>query len=399
MRSPVSVYLRTIGDKEIWYARFWDDETGRYTASRSTGVPHVARSNKSRDLALKKAEAMLADIRRKSDPLFIDYLTDFWKPEGPYARQKRISENHPLSAQYLGNNQRAIRLHVASGPVLAHVTLSRLKAGQINDWKLWALERGTGRRTVNYALQAIRVAVRQAVERGDLPQDPLAPVKKVAETPRERGVLKPSELENLAMAKEADPRVKAAVLLAAFCGLRRGEVRGLLWGDILESEGIINVVHNYVDGEGAKGCKCGSSRQVALLDIVSKALNEVKAVSPSTAPESFVLFDLSKDTRPISDEVIKDGFVRMLKAIGIDSDEKTRRNLTFHGLRHSFITNARMQGLSDAVVQAMAGHKSPAMMARYSHVGTVIDFNAAKAILEKPVGKKDEEPQAIRSEA
>ena len=47
----------------------------------------------------------------------------------------------------------------------------------------------------------------------------------------------------------------------------------------------------------------------------------------------------------------------------------------------------------------MAGHKSPAMMARYSHVGTVIDFNAAKAILEKPVGKKDEEPQAARSEA
>jgi integrase len=66
----------------------------------------------------------------------------------------------------------------------------------------------------------------------------------------------------------------------------------------------------------------------------------------------------------------------------IDDSEQRRRNLTFHGLRHTFVTLGRLAGLSDIEIQAMAGHKSGAMMERYSHAAQVLDFAAAREKME-----------------
>lgn len=78
-------------------------------------------------------------------------------------------------------------------------------------------------------------------------------------------------------------------------------------------------------------------------------------------------------------------YLRILRNIGIDDDQRTQRNLTFHGLRHSFVTLARMAGLPDIAVMALAGHKSSKMMDRYSHGGQVIDFSDARNKLERRV--------------
>jgi integrase len=69
-------------------------------------------------------------------------------------------------------------------------------------------------------------------------------------------------------------------------------------------------------------------------------------------------------------------------------DEQKRRNLTFHGLRHTYVTLGRMAGISDIEIQALARHKSGAMMNRYSHASQVLDFTAAREKLEKIVEEK-----------
>lgn len=380
MRSPVSVYARVLGGSKWWYARFWDEDSSRYTKHRPLNLPYEGRRG-GRDLAIKKAQELLPEVMKASDALFTTFVTEFWADDSRYLREKRVSDKHPLSVEYIKNNQRVLRLHVVTCPLLAGITKSQLRAGHINDWKLWALERGTGARTVNYALQAIRVAVRHAVERGDLPTDPLRPVKKAAETPQEPGVLKPSEIAAIVEVEEADPRVKAAILLGAVAGLRRGEVRGLRWGDIDYAGNCIHVTHNYINEEGAKGCKHGSSRDTILLDDLVPVLEAVKKVSPSIIPDSYVLFDINRSDRPISEQIIKLGFNRVLRKIGIDEKQRVARHLHFHCLRHSFVTIARLKGLQDSVIQALVGHRSPAMMARYSHLGKVIDFKSAKATL------------------
>jgi integrase len=67
-------------------------------------------------------------------------------------------------------------------------------------------------------------------------------------------------------------------------------------------------------------------------------------------------------------------------------NEQRRRNLTFHGLRHTFVTLGRLAGISDLEIQALARHKSGTMIERYSHASQVPDFTAAREKLEKAMG-------------
>ncbi|MDR2543447.1 MAG: tyrosine-type recombinase/integrase [Treponema sp.] len=66
--------------------------------------------------------------------------------------------------------------------------------------------------------------------------------------------------------------------------------------------------------------------------------------------------------------------------------EQKRRNLTFHSLRHTFITLGRLDGISDLQIQAIAGHSTRKMMEHYSHAEKVIDFMAMREKMGVAVG-------------
>jgi integrase len=179
--------------------------------------------------------------------------------------------------------------------------------------------------------------------------------------------------------------------------LRLGEVRGLQWGDI--GDGLISVCHNYVDEDGMKAPKCGSSRIVPCPASVKAALDEVRKIALNPSPDSLVMESLTCPGKPYCNTQFTKHLSRILSAIGIPGEwagkgeqpegyvnEQKRRNLTFHGLRHTFITRGRLAGISDMEIQALAGHKSGAMMSRYSHAAQVLDFTAAREKLEKAIG-------------
>jgi integrase len=190
--------------------------------------------------------------------------------------------------------------------------------------------------------------------------------------------------------------------------MRRGEVRGLQWGDI--GNGLIQIHHNWVDGEGLKAPKCKggkareNSRTVPLPDAVSAVLDIVKQTAFNTAPNTFVFESLKKNGEPLSNNFFRSGFETELEKIGIPGawrgkgtaperyvNKQQFRNLTFHGLRHTFITLGRLAGITDLEIQTLAGHKSGAMMERYSHASQVIDFDTARKKIEKTIEAKTAE--------
>ena len=77
---------------------------------------------------------------------------------------------------------------------------------------------------------------------------------------------------------------------------------------------------------------------------------------------------------------------RELNAICIPADERKKLNLTFHSLRHTFITLGRIDGISDLEIQTIAGHSSRGMMERYTHADKVIDFNKMREKLDRAEG-------------
>jgi integrase len=114
-------------------------------------------------------------------------------------------------------------------------------------------------------------------------------------------------------------------------------------------------------------------------------LEELKSLNPykDPGPDDFILFNLKTRKEPVTNDILRRGFKRVMKSIGIDTDQQKRRNLTFHGLRHTFVTLARMAGIPDIAVQSLAGHASAKMMDRYSHGGQVVDFAKARKQMER----------------
>jgi integrase len=283
---------------------------------------------------------------------------------------------------YIANNHDDVRRHLAPFPRFKKLVLNDLTPGHLSDWQLGAAERGVSGRRINAIMQAMRVAVRWAIDRGELDTDPFAKIGKAPERPKEKGVLTPSEERRLVTLATSDPREKAAVLLGAMCGMRRGEVRGLQWGDIDTENGEIHIVHNWQDLEGVKGCKAGSARTVPLPEPVRNALEAVREFHRDPAPDAFVFDSTEKPGQPHCPEFFVNALRHCLETIGITADDQQKRNITLHSLRHSFVTLGRLAGLNDFEIQALAGHKSTAMMNRYSHGGQVVDMNSARQRLE-----------------
>jgi integrase len=262
-------------------------------------------------------------------------------------------------------------------------------------------------------MQAMSVAVHYSVAREDMDRDPFKNIHEAPDTRKEKGILSPAEVARLISTPAADPCIRLAVLLGALCGLRLGEVRGLLWGDI--GDGIITVCHNYVDDERLKAPKSGSAGTVPFTKAARAAIEEVRHISLNPEPERFVMESLKCPGKPYAKSYFEGALKKELAAIGILGEwkpdpqkdgkklasvqkepsgyvnEQCRRNLTFHSLRHTFITLGRLAGISDLEIQALARHKSGGMMERYSHASQVIDFDTARKKIEQAIEAKAEE--------
>jgi integrase len=334
---------------------------------------------------------------------FVQYLLNFWTPEGDYALYKSGVKKRPLSAYYIQMNHADVRRHIAPFPGFQNITLEGLNRKLLKGWLIWMAGKkvvhkrkdGTiaerdsisGRR-INSILQGMRVAVRWAVDNEDLSVDPFRKLDEAAEETIEKGILTPVEVKKLIALPVYDPFSRLAVLLAARCGMRRGEVRGLQWGDI--QDGIITIQHNYIDADGLKspkikgGTVIKNSCLVPLPSDVEAVLEIVKRYSNYTKAADFVIQSrIRQGKKVVSAEYFRSALARELRSIGIDEKAQKERNITFHSLRHTFVTLGRMAGLTDFEIKTIARHKSVEIMERYSHGQQAIDFVAMKKRLEE----------------
>ena len=386
MRCPFYLQRKKTAKGPVWYARFWDEKLKKYTLARSTGIVAEGKRGRRKE-AEQKAREMLSEIlldMEAVDRSLISYLEGFWKPDSPYVKECANIKKKPLSAYYVHQNSVNVRCHIKPCPLFNNITLRKLTAGMIKDWMAWIVETDLSERTINSALSTMRVAVNYAVEREELDKSPFSKIKPLPENPKEKGVLTFAERAKLLNATPTDPLSRLAVLLGLLCGMRMGEIRGLQWGDI--DNGLIRLTHNFVHMDGLKKPKRGKTRTVPYPAIVEKALEEVRKVTVCPAPETYVLESYKCPGNPMGERFFKHALIRELKGIGITLDEQKERNLTFHSLRHSFITLGRMDGISDLEIQAVAGHSTRRMMEHYSHAEKVIDFNAMREKLDRAVG-------------
>jgi len=202
----------------------------------------------------------------------------------------------------------------------------------------------------------MRVPIRNAYKDEMIPTDPFFNIGEAAHKGIEKGVLTPMEVSSLIKNEVYNSRWRLAVLLGCLCGMRQGEIRGLQWGDI--GNGIIIIRHNYVDGDSLKAPKCASTRTVPFPASVKIILESVRKTSKNTSPECFIFEQLDTPGIPATKQFFRHAFERELTRIGITGEwprwkkvkapdgyvnEQKKRNLTFHSLRHTYITLGRIE--------------------------------------------------------
>ena len=118
--------------------------------------------------------------------------------------------------------------------------------------------------------------------------------------------------------------------VAAFSGLRLGELRALRWEDIDFANRIVHVRHSFTYGnEGTP--KSGKVRSVPLIDQAAKALDGLSRREHFTGSDDLVFINTTGGV--LDDSALRRRYYDALERAGL-------KRMTFHSLRHVFGTIA-----------------------------------------------------------
>lgn len=184
-------------------------------------------------------------------------------------------------------------------------------------------------------------------------------------------VLTVAQLEAYLAAVPAHRRVP--LLLAGWCGLRSGEVRGLRVRDLDLDAGMVHVCQAVVRVQGrlliGPAKTAAGVRSIAIPPHLLPGLRAWAAGQPPRARDA-LLFPAGDGVSPLNDSVLRDAHDKGKAAIGVPG-------LTIHALRHTSATLAAQLGATLAELQARIGHSTPNMAMRYPHVAAERDAQLA----------------------
>ena len=163
------------------------------------------------------------------------------QPFGTYART--WLRDHPrMGPHYRETCERNLRLHLIA---LRDVPLRAITPAVVREWYAAAMRGKGGRASIAQSYRFLRAVLNTAVRDGAITKKPCQIPGAGSDRAKERPVATPAQVA--ALIEAIAPRYRAAVLLAAWCGLRRGEVLGLHPADVDLTAATVTVRRNRVE--------------------------------------------------------------------------------------------------------------------------------------------------------
>lgn len=194
--------------------------------------------------------------------------------------------------------------------------------------------------TINIDVRCFKSAFNLAIDFGYIDKNPFQKCKQLKEYEKDNKTFTTMQIEAILNASKPLSLHKA-IIISLYSGLRLNEVINLKFKHI--SNGFIGVVNS----ETFK-TKTGKKREIPLNDEIKKLFD-----FPSL-PDNYVLgkkFDKSYITRR---------FHKLLISLDI-------HGLTFHNLRHTFLSRLGNDGVPVKIIQEIAGHSTVLMTMKYTH--------------------------------
>jgi integrase len=306
-------------------------------------------------------------VPRRVLPTVADYA---WQ----WIETRTTGTGEPLRPKTRHQYEQLHARHIADDPI-GVMAIDAVTAADVRDW--WARLPGDRPTWRAHAYRLLRAVFNSAVDEELVSATPCR-IRSGGAAKREREV-RPASLAELETIMASMPeRYRAAVLLAAWCALRFGELTELRRSDVDLKAGVVHVRRAVVrvEGESIVGPPKSAAgvRAVAIpphvLPVVQEALRGV------AGGRTALLFPSERDPQAhLALSTLARHFEKAREAAG-------RSDLRWHDLRHTGAVLAAQAGATLAELQGRLGHSSVAAALVYQHAADGRDAEIARRMSE-----------------
>lgn len=378
-RRSFYLYKRHKTKGDYWYVCFLDKDTGKQMTAKSIdclkermGIMDFSHVSRKEDAAVIANKALESGIlfSNNANVLFSDWCRDFWSwDKSEYITLRNNLHKDSIGKEYaynmLKNYEKNVMPLIPKGLKLVNVNTQILDRITKSLYKT-----GKTRGTIKVIIYSFSIPLKEATRLGLIAQNPADKLLKSSSDEKDRGVLTKEELDRIVEYLEKNKETvfssyRLGILLAASTGMRLSEVRAINVSDFVKCDvkGYEKLLIRHSIGylSGVKGTKGKYDRSVL---VEKNFADEIK----HNANKNGIVFPSSRDGRDyMSAPSMRIAFYDILDKIGIGEEERRKRNITFHSLRHSFSTLSRDYEISQEDRMLVLGHKSTKINDRYTH--------------------------------
>jgi integrase len=270
-----------------------------------------------------------------------------------------------VSPVTLSSYEDTIRVHIV--PAIGNIAIQDLKPMHLSKLYAKKLSEGTGPRTIQLIHLRLQQALKYAVQHELLARNVCEAVKPPKVRQKERTIWSPQEVQSF-LSMAVDSSYGPIYVVSLYSGMRRGELLGLRWSDILWDQSAVQIRQTAGKVRGKMTIKPGAKttagrRVVTLPSSVMSLLREhrTKQLAVGHYRKDGLVFTSDKGTVITPSNLARQADRLMAKA-GVP-------RITLHEQRHTHISQLLMQGVNIKLVSERAGHASPSVtLDVYSHV-------------------------------
>ena len=336
MKLPKGVYQRNKSSPQLWIT-YMDEKGKRLRESAHTTDPELAAQLRNKRLT-QVAERRLIPSR-KFESTTVGEILDFWWERHAKHRNNKFS--------YLLPRLDKFRL----------IKARNLTPEMIQDFLDELLET-LSPSSVNHYRTIINSAFNFAIRWKKYDDNPVIPIKQVPEREARDRFVEVAELARLIeqCQQEKDLELQAFILLAACTGLRKGAILSRKWDEVRVDDEFPYI---YMPKKDSKNKR---QNRLPLPGLVIYALKQLPSFGVHEylfpAKPNAKYKDVEKFAKPHAWDLGK-RFRRVCKLAKIT-------DLRIHDLRHFATTMLFIEGVADAIIRKMTGHRSEELE-RYKH--------------------------------
>jgi integrase len=349
-------------------ARYTGPDGKRYNSQRSDGTPLTfdTATTAGAWLTLRRAEI----LRRE------------WEPPtaaAPKAAPQTLAEfgdawlaTRRLAERTRDHYEQVLRDHVY--PTFGRTSVAAIEPADVRKW-FADLGKSTGKTARAHAYALLKSICKTAVVDKLISSNPcVIEGAGQAETEVQPEIATLGELE--VIVTTMPPRYKLLILLAAWCGLRFGELAELRRPDVDTTNGVLHVRRGVVctkAGRKVKDPKSKAGKRAVnipphLIPVVAAHLRDHAAMG-----RDGLLFPGSRNGQQLAPSTLYRVYYPAREAAG-------RPDLRVHDLRHTAGTLAALTGATIKELMGRLGHSTPSAAMRYQHVAAGRDKTIAEML-------------------